>query len=328
MNMAAAHMAAHADFWEKSKAKGYETQADAFETTRNAAALKAGSFVWGIMDNRKCDHEDFRRVVRHLVMVKADGYEPEPRLCKIIRIEDVVDIESNAAGVLRGWKPHGNEGGSGSDDVTEEEIGKLWQNWSTLTDEQKRTFYTLAVLVRDTNGRYFLIDPEGHDYPRYAILPKTWEQMYAATVDEVRAELKAEEKAKAEKEAADRAAYNARCKKWEGMMEELPADLKDKEYLKEYRKIGKRNVIRMAKAAFPQVRFSVSYVGSWMEGYVLRWKNGPTVDEVRKSGDFDLFATWWDTIEMGCADTKTAQFSDFSDRFGGVGNGVKFKRVE
>ena len=132
------------------------------------------------------------------------------------------------------------------------------------------------------------------------------------------------------KEAANRSAYDARCKKWEGMMVELPADLKGKEYLAEYRKIGKRNVLKMAKAASPSVRFSVSYDGGWGKGYVLKWKNGPTVDEVKSKTDFDLFCPWEDIFDemIDCADTVSARFTDFSDKFGGVGNGVKFKRVE
>ena len=131
-----------------------------------------------------------------------------------------------------------------------------------------------------------------------------------------------------DKAAADRAIYNARCEKWAGLMEEVSAEMKGQEYLPEYRRIGKRNVLKMAKTAFPEVRFSVSYVCGWMKGYCLKWKNGPTVEEVKEAGDFELFASWWDTTEMGYADIKQAQFTDFSDKFGGVGNGVKFKRVE
>ena len=68
---------------------------------------------------------------------------------------------------------------------------------------------------------------------------------------ELEAEIKAEEeaaaKAKAEKEAAARAAYDARCEKWAGMMEKVPEGLNH--YDSEYRKIGKRNVLKMAKSA-------------------------------------------------------------------------------
>ena len=144
----------------------------------------------------------------------------------------------------------------------------------------------------------------------------------------IAAEKEAAEKAKAEKEAAARAAYDARCAKWEGIMEKVPEGLG--QYDANYRKIGKRNVLKMAKAAFPWVRFSVSYDGGWGTGYVLKWKNGPSVDEVKNAGDYGLFMPWWDTYDgmTDCADSESAKFHDFSDRFGGVGNGVKFEREE
>lgn len=326
-------LAARADFWANSKAKGYETMADNAESN-DPASFEVGGFVWGIMDGLKCDHEDLRRVFRHLIEDKKESKtgELEPRLCKVVRIEEVEDIERDAATLLNGWKAQEHEGGSGSDDVSDEEFGEFGQNWRNLTKEQKRTFYTLAVLVRDTKGKYFLIDPEGFSYPRYVILPKMWEKMYEKTVTEIEAEIKAEEeaaaKAKAEKEAADRAAYDARCEKWAGMMEKVPEGLNH--YDSEYRKIGKRNVLKMAKAAFPWVRFSVSYDGGWGTGYVLKWKNGPTVDEVKAATDFGLFEPWSDTFDgmTDYADRAYAQFTDFSEKFGGVGNGVGFNREE
>ena len=320
-----------AAFWANSKAKGYEAMADNAESNA-PASYEVGGYVWGVMDGLKCDHENFRRCIRHLIEYKNDKEERKPQLCKIIRIEEVEDIERDAATILNGWKAQGQEGGFDSDDVSEEEFGKLGQNWQKLTKEQQRTFYTLAVLVRDKQGRYFLIDPEGFEYPRYVILPKLWEKVYSKTVAEIEAEIKAEkeaeERAKAEKEAADRAAYDARCEKWAGMMEPIPEGLDH--YTAEYRKIGKRNVLKMAKAAFPWVRFSVSYDGGWGTGYVLKWVNGPTVDEVRKAGDYGLFMPWWDTFDgiTDCADSESAKFTDFSDKFGGVGNGVKFEREE
>lgn len=324
-------LAGRVSFWENSKAKEYEAMADNAESN-DPAAFEVGGFVWGIMDGLKCDHENLRFSIRHLIENKRDSKTDEPRLCKIIRIEEVEDIERDAATLLNGWKAQGHEGGSGSDDVSDEEIGKFGQKWRELTKEQKRTFYTLAVLIRDKKGKYFLIDPEGYDYPRYVILPKLWEKMYEKTIAEIEAEIKAEEeaaaKAKAEKEAADRAAYDARCEKWAGMMEKIPEGLDS--YNAEYRKVGKRNVLKMAKTAFPWVRFSVSYDGGWGTGYVLKWKNGPTVDEVREAGDFGLFCPWWDTFDgmTDCADSESAKFTDFSDKFGGVGNGVKFEREE
>lgn len=328
-------LAARADFWENSKAKGYEAQANEL-VCATPSIFNVGDFVWGIMDGLKCDHENLCRTIRNLIEEKAESKDGElkARLCKITRIEEVEDIEQYVNTILNGWRPQGEEGGSGSDDVSDEEIGKLGEKFSSLTAEQKRTFYTLAVLVRDKQGKYFLIDPEGYDYPRYVILPKVWERMYAETVESIKAEIAAEKEAaakvKAEKEAAARAAYDARCAKWAGMMEELPENLKKNAYNSAYRKIGKRNVLKMAKAAFPWVRFSVSYDGGWGTGYVLKWKNGPTVAEVKEKTDFGLFKPWEDTFNgmEDYADSVSAKFTDFSDKFGGVGNGVKCEREE
>ena len=325
-------LAARADFWGKSKGRQYEVEANTFEGVGDPGFLSVGSFVWGVMNGFKCDHENLRVSIRDLVRHKDEGRPEAPRLCRVIRIEEVEDIERDAATLLKGWKPQENEGGSNSDDVTEEEFGKYGERYSQLTDEQKRTFYTLAVLVRDAKGVYFLIDPEGYDYPRYVILPKSWEAKFSKTVGEIREEIKAEreaeEQAKAAKKAAARAAYEARCAKWEGIMEAVPSNIDT--YDAEFRKVGKRNVARMAKACFPWVRFSVSYDGSWGTGYVLKWKNGPTVEEVKQAGDYALFMPWWDTFDgmTDCADTEYAQFHDFSDKFGGVGNGVEFEREE
>lgn len=326
-------LAERAAFWENSKAKGYEAMADNAESN-DPASYEVGQFVWGIMDSLKCDHEDLRRTIRHLIEKKTASKDGELKagLCVITRIEDVEDIERDAETILKGWKAQGREGGTGSDDVPEEAFGKYGEGWRQLTDEQKRTFYTLTVLVRDKNGRFFLIDPEGNEYPRYVLLPKNWEKMYEGLVAEIAAEIKAEKeaeaKAKAEKEAAERAAYDARCAKWEGLMEPIPEGLD--QYDREFRKIGKRNVLKMAKTSFPWVRFSVSYDGGWGSGYILRWKNGPTVSEVKKAGDYGLFMPWWDTFDgmTDCADSESAQFTEFSVKFGGVGNGVKFEREE
>lgn len=326
-------LAGRKNFWENSHAKGYEAMADNAEGN-DPASFEVGGFVWGCDIGLKCDHENFRLTVRDFIERKGDGKDVKPRLCKIERIEDVEDIQRDAATILKGWKAHGQEGGSGSDDVTDEEYGKWGCNYASLTDEQKRTFYTLAVLVRDTKGRYFLIDPEGYDYPRYIILPKKWEQIFEELCAEVKNEIEAEKIRKAAEKAraaAERkAAYDARCAKWNGLMEELPDNVKGHEYNPEYRKIGKRNIAKMAKTAFPWVRFSVSYDGGWGTGYVLKWKNGPTVDEVRKACDFKLFEPWSDTFDgmTDCAGSSSAEFTEFAEKYGGVGNGVTLKREE
>lgn len=324
-------LASRAAFWDNSKAKGYEAQANELENVL-PAILEEGMFVWGIGDGLKCDHGDLTRCIRYHLEDIEEGEEKKPQLCKITRIEEVEDIEDVAKTYLREWRAEGHEGGWGSDDVTDEEVGTGCQNYSQLTEEQKRTFYTLVVLVRDNAGRYFMIDPEGYEYPRYVLLPKQWKDIFRDLVFSVRSEMddeKAKEAAARARAAAERkAAYDARCKKWEGLMEAVPEGLHT--YDREFRKIGKRNVAAMAKAAFPWVRFSVSYDSGWGRGYTLKWKNGPTKGEVRAACDFGLFCEGVDTFD-GMTDStgyETAEFCEFARKFGGVDNGVELEREE
>lgn len=338
---AEAEIARRKDFWQNSKARGYEAIADSAEGN-DPAAYDVGTFVWGVESGLKFDHEDVRQEIRYLVedaaeRVKNRKEERKPQLFKITRIEEVEDIEATATTLLRGWKPQPNEEtGSGSDDVSEERVGKYFQNYSRLIEEEKRTFYTLAVLVRDGKGRWLLIDSQGYDYPRYIALPKSWRGMYEATVASVTADIEREKReaaeAAAKEEAEARAAYEARCAKWTRYMTPIPASIKRDKYgpSHEWRKYGKRNVLAMAKAAFPWVRFSVSYDKSWGAGYVLSWKNGPTKEEVAAATDFGLFEPWHDTFDgmTDYADIKAARFTDFSEKYGGVGNGVGLNREE
>ena len=327
---AAENILGRAMWWQNTKAHGYEEQATANQNA-DPSSFKVGDFVWGIMDGMKCDHEDLSRIFRDFIFDEKDGEKlPDPRLCRIIRIEEVADIERDAETVLNDWKPQENEGGSASDDLTDEQM--RLSNYSNLTDEQKRTVYTLAVLIRDKHGKWFMVDPEGYSYPRYVILPKAWKDMFPLTIAEVTAKEEARRKAIDEALAAEkakaRAEYDARCAKWEGIMEPVPAGLD--EYDTEWRKIGKRNILKMARAAFPWVRFTVAAERGWGHGYVLSWKNGPTVDEVKAATDFGLFEPWSDTFDgmTDCAGYSHAVFTDFSDKFGGIGNGVEFNREE
>ena len=326
------------DFWLNSKARGYEAIADSAEAN-DPAAYEVGTFVWGVESGLKFDHADLSREIYYFITgeEKRDGKQREPHLFKITRIEEVEDIEAAAETLMREWKPRpDDETGSGSDDVSSERVGTGFELFRQLTAEERRTFYTLAVLVRDGKGRWFLVDSQGYEYARYVALPKSWRTMYAATVASVTADIEREKReeaeAKAKEEAEARAAYSARCAKWTRYMTAVPASVKREKWGagSDWRKYGKRNVLAMAKAAFPWVRFSVSYDKSWGAGYVLSWKNGPTKEEVAAATDFDLFAPWWDTFDgmTDCADTKSARFTDFSDRFGGVGNGVALRREE
>lgn len=323
-----------ADFWANSKAAGYEAIADNADAN-DPASFEVGTFVWGVGSGFKFDHENVREEIRNLVEREADNDALVPRLFKITRIEEVEDIEATAKTVLRGWKPQeGDETGSGSDDVSEEEVGKWGEGWSRLTPEQKRTFYTLAVLVRDGKGRWLLVDSQGYVYPRYIAFPKNWRDMYAASVREITAEIEAEkraaEEAKAKEAAEARAEYDARCAKWTRIMQRIPERLRGHDYLPEYRKAAKRNVLAMAKTAFPWVRFSLVRHNSWGGGLILSWRNGPTVEEVEAATDFELFNSRWDEFDSmtDCASVEFARFTNFAETYGEVKNGVECRREE
>ena len=325
-----------ADFWANSKAKGHEAIADNAEAN-DPASYEVGTFVWGVGDGLKCDHGDLTRCIRYHLEDEAEGKPRKPQLCKIVRIEEVEDIAAVARDYLKEWKSKEDEegkreGGCMSDDVSDEEMGEWGQNFARLTDEKKRTFYNLCVLVRDKFGRFFLIDPEGYEYSRYVLLPRNWkkvlEPIVTAETERIKMERAEAEAAAAKSKAESKAAYDARCAKWAGIMEPVPEGME--KYRKEYRKIGKRNVAAMAKKAFPWVRFSVSYDGGWGSGYTLKWKNGPTVDEVKKACDFGLFCEGVDTFDgmTGSTDYKAAEFCEFSRKFGGIDNGVELEREE
>ncbi|MGN0130704.1 MAG: hypothetical protein ACI4CE_07450 [Methanomethylophilus alvi] len=325
-------LADRANFWGNSKAKGYEAEADEAEG-KDPASYGVGQFVWGIGSGHKCDHGDLTRSIRTLLEENAENEQAlKPSLCKVTRIEEVDDIVSVAKTYLMDWRAKGSEGGITSDDVEEECTGHFYGKYARLTEEEKQTFYTLVVMVRDKAGRFFLIDPEGYDYSRYVLFPKGWKVVLRDVVETERLALLAEKK-RLEEEAAQaaadrRAAYDARVKKWEAIMQPVPEGLES--YKGEYRKIGKRNVAAMARWAFPWVRFSVSYDGGWGHGYALRWKNGPTEEEVSKACDFGLFCTGMDTFN-GYDDStgyERAEFTEFAKRFGGVANGVELRREE
>lgn len=307
-------LADRAWFWKNSKAKGYEAQADGLMGA-DPATYKEGDFVWGVMDGMKFDHENLREVVKDIIEDEAEGHAT-PRLCRIIRIEEVEDIESNMATLMRNWKPQENEGGSNSDDVTEEDVGKWGENWRDLTDEQKRTFYTLAVLICDRKGKFVLIDPEGYTYPRYAILPKNWRTMFADTVAEIEAEIKAA------KEAAALAKKQAEEERKRRYAEEQSEARRRFSYIPcphgekgKYLRTGEvsRNLRAILKHEFPGVKFTVRS-DSYSLGDSVRvgWVDGPSSEAV--SGVVDIFRNEGGKMPDGYKFTSTAA-SEFCGYF-------------
>lgn len=332
------------EFWAASNAKRALEEAERL-SAEDCSKFQVGQFLLAYMDGCKCDHCDLGRVLRHFIddkreheeearkfHLKAAAAEPfgKKHLCKITRIAEVEDIEADMAGVLNKVQWPGNEGGTMSDDVEEGEFS--WQRFTEMPQEYQDTFYTLTVLVRDKKGKWILVDPEGYDYPRYVLMPLNFPRMFEASYLLAEETIKRKEtEAKMEAEAKERAlrkAYDERCAKWEGLMQPVPAGT-DK-WTSEFRSVGKRNIMAMAKSVFPWIRFSVSYSHHWGAGYTLKWTNGPTEDEVSEALDLGLFCPSRDTFDgmTDCADVEYSKFTDFADKFGGVRNGVRLQREE
>lgn len=314
-----AEIAARRGFWAKSKAKAHCEEAE-----RNGkvdpAALKVGDFVFGREMTLKCEGP-FMDTLRDTV--NSPDCLKEKTLCRIDRIIEVDEVASD--GILH--KSDGNEGGSCSEDLTDEMTEAFQFRFRDMPKEWRDTFFMKTVLVRDKSGKWYLIDYEGYNYARYIIVPTDYAEMFKDDIEAIRDEKEARERKEAEEVAAEKerrkAAYLELCSKWEGLMKPVRDGDKRSE-------VGKKNILAMVKHAFPWVRFWVSYKNVWGTGYVLKWTNGPTEKELREACALGLFRPSWDTFDgmTDCADTDEAEFHDFSDKFGGMHNGVRCERSE
>lgn len=158
-----------------------------------------------------------------------------------------------------------------------------------------------------------------------------------------RAERERQRKEEEERKAKARPLYEARCKKWAHLMEDLgpyyEAEKKAHDShgwrSPEYkaaesatRAARRRNLLKMAKTAFPGVKFSLTYDNGWGGGYTVAWTDGPSVEEFEKATDFDLFVKYWDTFDgmTDCADIESADFTDFAEKYNGLSGRVEFSR--
>lgn len=328
-NKAKDKIAERKNFWEKSKAKSYEEIANS-NLNVSASNMLQGTFVWGVMDNMKNCSNGITETITNLIEDKEEGRTHEPTLCKVCRIVEVEDIEKDADTVLSNVNILDNEGGTMSEDVEEMRDG-IRLKYHDLSDEEKRTFFSLVIMVRDNKGKMFFIDPQGYNYPRYIILPLNWESLYAPIVEAINKRMQEEKRAREEaieqknKEEQDK--YESICAKWEYLMKPVTSNsVWDREYIT----TGKKNIIAMVKSQFPNVRFSISYKSSWGTGYVLKWKNGPTEKEVQSATNLGLFSLGNDTFDgmTDCAEFEKAKFDRFARAYGGVNNGVSLCREE
>ena len=272
--------------------------------TVHPSDYKVGNFIWGIEDDWWEAYRDFRNYMWDIIVC---GISYTENLCRILRIEEVDDLEKDANPLLLNWEMQANEGS-----LVKEEV------------DGERISYRNTVLIRDKAGRYIIVSHPlmlDTDRPLVCLLPMNWREMFPEIVKEMsksRAEFLEKIKAECNAFAAD---INARCRKWFRLLKPVPEGISicDGEYFN----IGMENVATMAKSTFPRVQFSVSYAFKWdmmkefgeftqkrMNGrYILKWKNGPTEDEVMAACDFNLFSVM-----------------DFADKFGGVFNEIELKR--
>lgn len=167
----------------------------------------------------------------------------------------------------------------------------------------------------------------------------------------------AEKKAEEERKAKARPLYEARCKKWAHLMEDLTpyleAERKAVEAERaagmnygyrsaEYKEAGKvskaartathaarrRNLLKMAQHAFKGVKFSLRYDNGWGGGFTIAWTDGPSLEDFIAATDYDLFVNGWDTFDgmTDCAGYERAMFTDFADKYNGLGGQMEYDR--
>lgn len=322
------------------------------EATAHADALPVkGGYIWAACAWLKCEGGT-RHALNNMVWDEAtrkeEGRESRP-LC-LVYIEDVRTVKASEFMTAAEEIARGEElpGGSRSED----------QDRDDLTEEQKRgTWYTVGVAVVDDLGRWCVIDSEGYNYTRYILFPADWRKMFAPEVAEIEAEnerkeneRKAEEQAQKEQREAD---YKARCAKWAHLMQDVnPIEEEERKAWKAYQnahyKKGsaeakastaakrrtcaarKNNILAMARAGFPGVRFSVTHHSGWGEDFTLSWVDGPTEKEVNEVLDLDLFCARRDYFNGYDDSTEViyAEFVEFSRlTMGSEGGNVKTERT-
>ena len=206
-----------------------------------------------------------------------------------------------------------------------------------------------AVVCGD---KWFFVDSEGYDYPKYILMPSKFLMMYAeeiAAIKEQQAKEKREEEEKEAREAAERRAeYDARCARWWSLMQDVrplqeaadaipyaygntPGAKTYKAAKRKLQNARRANIIAMVHAVFPGLKVSVTHNHGWGADYTLEWTDGPTEDEVTEKLDLDLFCSAWDTFDgmTDCADRAHAEFTEFAKYTMGsdVDGNIKVNRV-
>lgn len=168
---------------------------------------------------------------------------------------------------------------------------------------------------------------------------------------------RAEEEEERKRKEAARPLYEARCKKWAFMMEDLSSYTQKEqqareaeseagrvygyrsEQYKEARKASKaaetathaarrRNILKMAQSQFKGVKFSLKYYNGWGGGFTITWTDGPSLEDFTNKTDFDLFVSYWDTFDgmTDCAGFEKMDFTDFAKKYNGLRGKIDVER--
>jgi hypothetical protein len=229
---------------------------------------------------------------------------------------------------------------------------KYFVNFPYTAETLKAEFRELAKKLHpDTGGNAEEFKAMQNEYEQVTNnLKKANEEAEAAedlrkAREEARRREEEERKQEEARKAAARPEYERKCKKWAHLMEDLKpyqeaeaaarknygwSSQEAKAAGHAYRAARRRNLVAMAKAAFPGVKFSASIYNGWGGGATISWNEGPTVQEFKAATDYDIFVSGWDTFDgmTDCAGYERADFTEFANNYGQFSGCVSYDRTE
>ena len=315
----------------------HELEADTFAAyggSEKSQLPEVGAFVWGRWSCMKGEGGPLGEL-EDLERMDSEGEENPRRLCEVVAVVDASPAEflaqDFADGVARQFQ---DMGGSRYEETDPRHLDGLPMSWE------------LVFCVRCA-GRWYMIDGQGYEYSRYFLMPEDFRQMYApelATITAAREDEKRRQKEEEHRQAeARRADYLKRCTRWAPLMEDVRplmeaekaayVDREKSQIRKASAKLAaarRRNLVAMASALFPGVKFSAKKWDGWGGSYELTWTDGPTEEYLKEAADFDLFESGRDTFDgmTDCAGVAYSEFTDFAGKYFGLFGEINFNRHE
>lgn len=299
-----------------------EMAADAFEASGEVPAV--GSFVWGRWSCMKGEGGPMGEL-EDLERMEHDGDAIGRRLCEVVAVVDASPADFlDREACNRIARQFQDMGGSRYDEQDPQSLEGFPLTWE------------LVFCVRCA-GRWFLIDGQGYDYTRYFLMPDSYARMFAPELEAIRTGREAKEAAERAEEQrqadARRADYLARCARWSPLMEDVRPLIEAERAAygtREKSQIRKasaklsaarrRNLVAMASALYPGVKFSAKKWDGWGGSYELTWTDGPSEKHLQEAADFRLFESGRDTFDgmTDCAGHSFAEFTDFAGKYFGL----------